>query len=134
MVRILTNINLLIPLGLSIFDFISLSKFKNIKIIHKVGQTQHCKLVFSLFTRHNFKYGTKKLHIGPTRHETQISNRTCHELNFMLSSYPCIAMKSPHLGPLHLCLHFHHLYLLTSHVYLNAHTLIVEACIGIKAS
>lgn len=45
-------------------------------------------------------------------------------------SYLCIAGRNPYLNPLLLRPHLHHLHLLTSHVYLNARTLIILACIS----
>jgi len=101
-----------------------------IKVIRKVGQTQHRKPLFGLFTRCNFKYNTKKLRTSPIRHKFQILNRIRHELSFLL----CITWRNPHLGPLLPCSHLHCLCLLTSHVYLNAHTLIIMACINFEVS
>jgi len=49
-------------------------------------------------------------------------------------SYPCIAWRSLHLNPLLLRPHLHHLHVLTSHVYLNVHTLIILACIRFESS
>jgi len=49
-------------------------------------------------------------------------------------SYPCIAWRSPHLNPLLLRPHLHHLHMLTSHVYLNVRTLIILACISFESS
>jgi hypothetical protein len=46
-------------------------------------QTRHWNPMFELFMKHNFKYNTKTLHMGPIGHETQISSKTWHELNFM---------------------------------------------------
>jgi hypothetical protein len=58
----------------------------NNKIIHKIRQTQHWKpMMFTQFVGRNFKDGTKKLHLSPTRLTTQILSTTWHELSFMLN-------------------------------------------------
>lgn len=105
-----------------------------IKLFVKSGNTQHRKLVFDQFMKHNFKYNTKKLHTSPMGHETQISSKTRHELNFMPNFLPMHCPKKLTFGPLLLCSHLHCICLLTSHVYLNGHTLIIEACISSKVS
>ncbi len=105
-----------------------------IKLFVKSGNTQHRKPIFGLFMKHNFKYSTKKIHIDPMGHETQISSKTQHELNFMLNFLPVHYPNKPAFRPLTSMLALHCLCLLTSHVYLNVHTLIIEACINSKVS
>jgi hypothetical protein len=130
MVRILANINLLVLLVLSIFDFIHCQNIKVLKLSIKSGKqgikspcSTHVQDVISNMVPKNYTWaqgGMKlKFWVGLV-----MNSVSCWV------SYPCIALRSPHLGPLHLCLHLHCLYLLTSHVYFNAHTLIVRACIN----
>lgn len=71
-----------------------------IKLFVKSGNTQHRKPIFGLFMKHNFKYSTKKIHIDPMGHETQISSKTQHELNFMLNFLPVHYPNKPAFRPL----------------------------------
>jgi hypothetical protein len=93
------------------------------KVICKVGQTRFRKPIFCLSMRHNFKYSTKNYtrpqHGMKFRYLTRFGTNSISCQMF----YLCIAQRSSHLSPLLLCPHLHHLCLLTSYVYLNAHTL-----------
>jgi len=130
MVWILTNINLVILVGLSNFDFIHCQIFKLLKLSIK-SRTQHQKLVFLAYLQDitlNMvpkNYTHAQLGIKLRFQTWLVKNSISCQV-----SCPCIALRSPRLSPLLLCSHLHRLYLLISHVYLNVHTLIVRACIN----
>jgi hypothetical protein len=134
MVTILAIIVFLILLGLSIFDFLHCQNFKVLKLSIKLGKQgikspclTYLQDVTSNMVPKNYTQDQRDMKL-------KFWIRLITNLISCWVSCPCIALGSPHLGPLHLYPHLHFFYLLTSHDYFNAHTLIVRACISSRVS
>lgn len=136
MVRILANINFLILLGLSIFDFIHCQNLNVLKLSIKSGK-HNIESPCSTYLQNRTSNMVSKNYTWAqwawnSNFEQDLSQTQFHG-EFLARALPWEAhISTPYFYYAYTFIFF--TYLLTSHVHLNVHTLIVKACISFGVS